>query len=125
MRLSLEKFEKLVVEAIESLPERIQKAVKNTAIVIEENSRRKNLLGLYEGVPENVWGKGMAAHLPDKITIFKQNIESIADTTEEVKEIVKIVVWHEIAHHFGFEEKETRRLERRWRSRIKKESNKI
>ena len=121
--MKIEEFEKLVVEAIDSLPERIKNAVKNTAVVIEEKSPRRALLGLYEGVPENAWGKGMGMHLPDKITIFKDAIESVADFPSDVKDIVKIVVWHEIAHHFGFEEKETRQLEKRWRSKLKKSRN--
>jgi predicted Zn-dependent protease with MMP-like domain len=65
----------------------------------------------------------MGMHLPDKITIFKDAIESVADFPSDVKDIVKIVVWHEIAHHFGFEEKETRQLEKRWRSKLKKSRN--
>lgn len=113
-------FENLVIEAIESLPEKIKNAVKNTAIVVENKSPRSTLLGLYQGVPENAWGKGMGMHLPDKITIFKDTIESVADRPEDVKEIVKVVVWHEIAHHFGFEEKEVRALEKRWRAKAKK-----
>ena len=117
--MTREEFENLVVEAIESLPEHILKAVKNTAIVVEERSPRSNLLGLYQGVPENSWGKGMGMHLPDKITIYQNTIEGVADFSSDVKEIVRIVVWHEIAHHFGFDEKEVRRLEKKWKAKAK------
>ncbi len=118
--MKLEDFENLVIEAIESLPEHIKKAVKNTAVVVEVGTRRKSLLGLYEGVPEDTWGKGLGMHLPDKITIFKTNIERVAETPEDIKEVVRIVVWHEIAHHFGFDEKEIRALEKKWRSKEKR-----
>jgi predicted Zn-dependent protease with MMP-like domain len=113
--MNLDEFEKLVAEAAESLPENIKNAMENIAIVVEERPRRNNLLGLYEGIPENEWGKNEAMRLPDKITIFKVAIEQEAQTSEEIKELVKIVVWHEIAHHFGFDEPETRNLERKWR----------
>lgn len=113
--MEIEKFEQLVDEAISGLPEHILKAVKNTAIVVEVKAPRRNLLGLYVGVPENEWGKGMGMNLPDKITIFKNTIERAADSPEELKEIVKVVVWHEIAHHFGFDEEEVDQLEKKWR----------
>jgi len=53
--------------------------------------------------------------LPDKITIFQEPIARISKTEEDIKELVKIVVWHEIAHHFGFNEKQVRALESKWR----------
>ena len=118
--MEIEKFEELVVEAVNSLPEHILKAVNNTAIVVEEKAPRRTLLGLYEGIPENAWGKGMGMNLPDKITIFKNTIERAAGTAENLKEVVRIVVWHEIAHHFGFDEAEVWRLEKRWLSKTKK-----
>jgi len=113
--MDLNEFEKLVAEAAESLPENIKNAMKNIALVIEEKPRRNNLLGLYEGIPENQWGKNEAIRLPDKITIFKAAIEAEAKTPDDIKELAKLVVWHEIAHHFGFDEGETRQLEQKWR----------
>jgi predicted Zn-dependent protease with MMP-like domain len=57
--------------------------------------------------------------LPDKITIFKDPILRLGKDEEEIKELVKIVVWHEIAHHFGFNEEKVRLLENKWRSKLK------
>jgi predicted Zn-dependent protease with MMP-like domain len=119
-------FEKLVEQAVGNLPEEIRAKMENVAITIDETPtseqlrktgiRRGNfLLGLYEGVPQTAWGKGFGGHLPDKITIFQNSIEMFAKTPEEIKELVKQVVWHEIAHHFGIGEKEVRKLEEKWR----------
>ena len=116
--MEINEFEKLVSGAVDSLPENIKGALKNVAIVIEEKES-KRLLGLYEGIPENKWGKGESAHLPDKITIFKSSIEKEARTAAEIDNLVRTVVWHEIAHYLGFDEKKTRQLERRWRERVK------
>ena len=113
--MDLNEFEKLVAEAVEGLPENIKNAMKNVAIVVEDGPAKRNLLGLYEGIPENQWGKNDAIRLPDKITIFKMLIEEVAKTPEDTKELVRVVVWHEIAHHFGFDEKEVRLLEKKWR----------
>ena len=117
-------FEKLVHSAFSSLPKRLRDAVSNVAIVIENSPREKRvneieigskglLLGLYEGVPQTQWGRTQSGVLPDKITIFKQSIESLATDDDSLKELVRDVVWHEIGHHFGFTDKELRRIEKR------------
>ncbi len=123
-----EKFEKLVDRAISDLPEKIRKKMDNVEIIFEtkpsEEQLKKTgigrggfLLGLYEGIPQTRWGKGFGMNLPDKITIFQQAIENICQNEEEIKETVKIVVWHEIAHHFGLGHKEIHLLEQKWRKK--------
>jgi predicted Zn-dependent protease with MMP-like domain len=106
-------FEKLVNEGIKAIPKKFLERLDNVDIVIEKGYPQGSLLGLYQGVPKNAWGRGFGMRLPDKITIFQEPLERIAKTPEELKEIVKNVVWHEIAHHFGFSEKEVRELERK------------
>jgi len=110
-------FEKLVQEGIAAIPEKFLRLLENVAVVVEDDvsdeARRKmgmgdadDLLGLYEGVPKTKRGAGYTGVLPDKITIFKRPILESASTPDEVREIVKETVWHEIAHHFGMEEDE-------------------
>lgn len=117
MKLSREKFEQIVEEGIKAIPEKFLEKLSNVAIVIEDEpkSGRKNksvlLLGLYEGVPQLRRGVNYSAVLPDKITIFKKPIESLARSEEEIKKIVRDTVWHEIAHHFGMDEHRVRRAE--------------
>lgn len=120
-------FEKLVRRALLILPERIRQKMENVAICIEQEpsaeqfrkagTRISNLLlGLYQGVPKTVWGReSFSARIPDKITIFQGPIESLAGSEKGVEELVRMVVWHEIAHHFGFSEAKVRELERKWR----------
>ena len=106
-------FEKLVAEALESLPENIRQKMDNVEIVVEPGSPNGPFLGLYQGVPKTSWGRGFGMQLPDKITIFQAPLERISRSEEELKEIVKNVVWHEVAHHFGFSEKGVRELEKK------------
>jgi len=117
-------FEKLTEQAILDLPEHIRSKMDNVAILVEDEPSKEqlqeievdskySLLGLYEGVPQNVWGRGSGSILPDKITIFQKAIESYANSEKELIELIKNTVWHEIAHHFGFDEKEIRLLEKR------------
>lgn len=122
--INIEDFETLVNKAVEGLPEDIKKKMDNVAITVDyrptaEQLRkigvRKNdlLLGLYEGIPQTSWGRGFGGNLPDKITIFKESIETFATTPQEIETMVKDVVIHEIAHHFGFDEKGAQRVARR------------
>jgi len=125
--VEIEKFEQLVNEGIKDIPQKFLDKLNNVGIVVEDNPTleqlkklkiRKNyvLFGLYEGIPKTKrWG--YADVLPDKITIFKNPIEKSAQSEEEIKRIVKETVWHEIAHHFGMNEKEVREAE------IRKKSN--
>ena len=126
--MELEKFEKLVNEGIKVIPEKFLEKLNNVAIIVENEpsayqlkkvkiGRGSVLFGLYEGIPKNKRLK-YGQVLPDKITIFKKAIEDYAGSESEVKEIVKNTVWHEIAHHFGMNEKMVRDAE--YKRKIKK-----
>lgn len=120
-------FEQLISKAISALPEHGRKAMDNVAFVVEKEARHKKakevgikandvLLGLYEGVPKIKRGSNYFGVLPDKITIFQQPIEELAGHDEKkLKRLVYEVVWHEVGHHLGFDEKEIRVLEARKR----------
>jgi len=116
-----EEFEKLVAEGIDNIPEKFLQKLKNVEIVIEEdpspfqlkklNLRGGFLFGLYEGIPQtNRESYGQV--LPDKITIFKNPIEKYYANPEAIKKAVENTVWHEIAHHFGMDEKQVKNAEK-------------
>lgn len=114
-----ERFRKLVGEAIDSLPEEFAKRLNNVSVVVEDNPSFELLkslklapwallFGLYQGVPQTKRGF-YSGVLPDKITIFKNSIERVAATEEEIKAQVRATVIHEIGHHFGLSEDDLRR----------------
>lgn len=122
--MSREEFERLVAEAIMDLPVSIRKKMENVAVVVEDYPNRvqlkrggvlssRLLLGLYEGIPKTKRGPSYTMVLPDKITIFKDSIEAVAVSPQEIKELIKNTVWHEIAHHFGFDEEGVQKLARK------------
>lgn len=116
-------FKKLVRKAVMALPEHIRDKMDNVVIVVERRSSiGLSLLGLYEGIPKTAWGRDFSGRLPDKITIFQESIENLAQSVKEMTELVKYTVWHEIAHHFGIGEKKVRLLEKKWnvKEKIKK-----
>ncbi|MDI6882865.1 MAG: metallopeptidase family protein [Patescibacteria group bacterium] len=116
-----EQFEKLIRETIKTMPKKFRDKLDNLEIVIEEWPRGENkfsLLGLYQGVPRTKRTTHYSGVLPDKITIFQKPIEKIgSNCREKICQIVKRTVWHEIAHHFGMDEKKVREVEvRKYRS---------
>ena len=117
-----ERFEELVVRAVNELPEEFLSQLHNLDIVVENHpniSQRRmtgtgsgyNLLGLYEGVPRTRRGRGYGMVLPDKITIFQGPIEARCRSEDEIKAEVRRVVRHEIAHHFGISDARLKELE--------------
>lgn len=117
-------FEKLVEQALKETPKAVFEKMENVAIVVEKKPSSEQLrksgirtsgllLGLYQGIPKTRWGRGFGMRLPDKITIFQEPIERLARSEAKVLEVLKNTIFHEIAHHFGFDEKEVRKLERK------------
>jgi predicted Zn-dependent protease with MMP-like domain len=112
-----EEFENLINAAVEALPENIRAKLDNVEITMEEgDSPNNSLFGLYHGVSQLNRGSsyGMGMVLPDKITIWKGTIERFAGSPDKIPALVRRVVWHEIGHHFGFDEAGIRRLEEKW-----------
>lgn len=123
-----EDFEKIVADGIDAIPEKFLKKLNNVFIVVEDEptsvQKKKTkirhgwtLYGLYEGIPQISRGAGYTGVLPDKITIFQKPIEEVARDEEDMKEMVKNTVWHEIAHHFGMDEDEVSRAEKNRKQR--------
>lgn len=107
-------FEKLVVQAIDNIPEQYQTKIKNVVFKIEEQpsieQRRKlglrdcdALFGLYEGVPLTKRNGAVHSIVPDVITIFSHPMTDIYTNEKDLKKQVFETVWHEVAHYFGLD----------------------
>jgi predicted Zn-dependent protease with MMP-like domain len=101
VEVTADEFERLVGDAIDSLPAALGTAMENVAVFVEHNAPAGRLLGLYEGVPLTQRGTSYSASLPDRITIFRNSICAISSSEADVVERVRRTVIHEIAHHFG------------------------
>ena len=114
------RFERLIRQALEGLPNEIRLRMDNVDVVLEDLPTRDQLvgsgleegeclLGLYEGIPlPDRYGYDMV--LPDKITLFQRSIESICSTDQEVLTEIQDTVAHEVAHHFGIDDEELGRM---------------
>jgi predicted Zn-dependent protease with MMP-like domain len=106
-------FEKLVAEALDSLPEGVADAISNMEVVVEDEPppdalaklpRGHTLLGLYHGIPLTRRGIHYSGVMPDKISIYRGPITRIAHSPDRIRAQVRRTVIHEIGHHFGIEE---------------------
>jgi predicted Zn-dependent protease with MMP-like domain len=116
-------FDRIIDETILTLPPQFQEALREVAVVVEDEQTPYNsggmraaLLGLYQGTPITAWGRDYSGKLPDKISLFKDNIERNAGTPERVPEVIRTTLLHEIAHYFGYDHDKIRQMERRWRA---------
>ena len=102
-----ERFEVLVGEALDGIPEALGRYMDNVAVFVEDQ-RHPALLGLYEGVPltsRAAYGVSYnGLPMPDRITIYRLPICRMCASEAEVVRQVGITVVHEVAHHFGIDD---------------------
>ena len=110
--MHLRAFEAVVTDALDALPPVLQGLLENVEVVarlfptreqLQENglANKYDLLGLYEGIPLTERGSNYSLVLPDRVTLFKEPIEALCHSTEEMSEQIRRTVKHELAHHFG------------------------
>ncbi|MGH7965963.1 MAG: metallopeptidase family protein [Candidatus Binatia bacterium] len=120
--ISLEEFTDLVGKALDSLPLEIATKLENVAVTVEEQpspdvleemglTNPNALFGLYRGVPRPQ--RSFFAPLPgfpDKIEIYYRPIVHACRHPQEIEELVRRVVVHEIGHHLGMSDRQLRTL---------------
>jgi predicted Zn-dependent protease with MMP-like domain len=107
-------FEEYAGEALASLPTELRKQMSNVEIVVEEEPPfGQPLLGLYQGIPLTQRTSGYAGALPDKITIYRGPLERLYGyDAERLRQEVRRVVLHEVAHHFGISDERLIEIDR-------------
>ena len=115
--MTRERFNKLVAEALDSLPTRFRERIENVAVVVEdvprgqrdpdelldENPDADLLMGEFVGVPrteKSVW----ATTGPDRVVLYQKNIEAVCETDDEIRDEIRLTVLHELGHYFGLDE---------------------
>ena len=105
VRMSPERFEELVSDALDLIPPELAAAADNVVVLVEDrHPDDPELLGLYEGIALTERDTTYAGALPDTITIFRESLLEMCGTEAEVVEEVAVTVIHEMAHHFGIDD---------------------
>lgn len=104
------RFESLVADALDRVPEGLAELVDNVVVVVEDRHPTEDLLGLYDGVPLTERDDYGGLVMPDRISIYRLPICEMCADLDEVVEEVLVTVVHELAHHFGIDDDELHRL---------------
>lgn len=99
-------FERMVGEVFDALPDDMVRGVENVAILIENQpvGERPRLFGLYSGRPLKTRGVYGFGELPDRITLFQNNMQEHSVDLESLRTRVRITLVHEIGHYFGLDD---------------------
>jgi len=109
--ISQRRFEELVADALDAIPDELAQALDNVAVIVEDEptpaqrAEHGSLLGLYEGVSladRSPFSYGGV--LPDRITVFRRSLCALAHNEADLADQVRVTVIHELAHHFGIDD---------------------
>jgi predicted Zn-dependent protease with MMP-like domain len=111
------RFEQLAFDEADAilaqLPPALRADAETVLLVIEDQAGPAHdpgpghlLLGLYEGVPLVERHADSARLFPDRITLYRLPLQSLARTEVELRQRLRRTLIHELAHFFGRDEAE-------------------
>jgi predicted Zn-dependent protease with MMP-like domain len=117
-----QEFERLVDRALRKLPRNFRAKLSNIAVIVEDWADDETLAemgieppdtlyGLYRGVDLTRRGSFYGNVMPDTITIYQGPIEEDCATREEMAELVRETVMHELGHYFGLDDEQLEEIE--------------
>lgn len=123
VKLSRKEFEALVERALRRLPRPFRDKIENVAVVVEdwaddetlaemEIEPPDTLYGLYRGTDLTHRDSFYGNVLPDTITIYQGPVQEDSDSPQEMEELVRDTVIHEVGHYFGLDDDRLEELER-------------
>lgn len=109
-------FERLVAEALDSLPAWIAPIVAEIAVLVEDEEDPSlaapgtRNLGVFRGIPRTSQGGRVPGTLPDTITLYRLPILRTCKDPADVAARVLKVLGHEVGHAMGLSEAHLREL---------------
>ena len=100
-------FEELVARALDGVPPELADLMDNVVVLVEPEppAEDPDLLGQYDGVPLTERDSSYTFREPDRIFIYRGPLTRMCESSEELVDEVRITVVHEIAHHFGIDDR--------------------
>lgn len=118
IRMTRAEFDREVRKAARALPRQFRQGLDRVPVVVQDlphaglvgdagEELAPDILGLFDGVPlpdtEAMDGVPLR---PNKIYLFQRNLERAALDRQDLVEQIRITLWHELGHYFGFEEED-------------------
>jgi predicted Zn-dependent protease with MMP-like domain len=120
--MTRKQFEAVVDRALRRLPRAFREKLANIVVVVEDWADDETLAemgieppdtlyGLYRGVDLTRRDSSYGNVLPDTVTIYQGPIEEDCESEEEMAEVIRDTVVHEIGHYFGLDDETMHRIE--------------
>lgn len=95
----LDRFESLVADAIDALPDAFQRVLEEVPVVVSELGTEQHAYGEY-------FGDGIARQgFEDRIVLYRDTLErDFGHDPERLAREVERTLRHELAHHLGWDE---------------------
>lgn len=104
LQVSAERFEGLVADALDEIPDGLAQLMDNVVVTIEDDPPEPGLLGLYEGIPLTERDDYGGFAMPDRVTVYRLPLLEMCESEDDLVDQVTITVIHELAHHFGIDD---------------------
>jgi predicted Zn-dependent protease with MMP-like domain len=113
LRLSPDAFEAIVAEAARDLPAAFRARFDEIPVIIDPMPTAEVLGAPASGLPPDLYGlfagamageEVLPGELPPRIFLFQRNLERDACSLDELREEIRVTLYHELAHALGFEE---------------------
>jgi len=102
------RFERLVADALDDLPDELLAVLDNVVVVVEDrHTDEPDLLGLYDGVPHT---ERSGEEGPDVVSIYRLALCEMCDDEDDLAEEVYVTVVHELAHAAGIDDERLHEL---------------
>ena len=120
--MTRKQFEAVVERALRRLPRAFRDKLANIVVVVEDWADDETLdemgieppdtlYGLYRGVDLTRRDSSYGNVLPDTVTIYQGPIEEDCESEDEMAEVIRDTVVHEIGHYFGLDDETMHRIE--------------
>ncbi len=120
-------FDEQLEQVLPQLPQRVHELLDEVPLYVEDYPspevmrkmhvrHRRNLCGLYTGIPLTSRSVEHSGVLSDVIHIYREGILSMASDRrgqideEELRKQIRITILHELGHHHGMDEDELEEL---------------
>jgi len=111
-------FEELLRAELDALPPELGRVLEQVSVVVHPWPEAEELaagdppfgpllLGLFMGASllershDNPWSQ-----LPAQVVIYKRNLELVCRDAEELREELRVTLWHELGHYLGLDEED-------------------